>query len=231
VEVDPHAAQEAQEEVSKSTYWFEGPLGVGVSVTVDTDAAVRVLDTMAASMADLRPVYAELANWMRRSFARNFFEGGRPERWKPLAESTLAAKAGNPRVTYSDPIRRRRVRRLAQLSSMGIPARSTSNILIANGDLRDSAAQKSKDHIERVNKDGLEIGSKHWLAEIHQFGTPPYTIRARSGRFLRFMTAGGFVFAKVVHHPGVPARPFIVAQEEDVEHAAEALATHVGGSD
>lgn len=56
-------------------------------------------------------------------------------------------------------------------------------------------------------------------------GTPPHVIRPRNGRALRFpggagrisqagpnqripTRSGGVVFAKVVHHPGTPARPW-----------------------
>ena len=179
---------------------------------------------------DLRPAYRKIANWMRKSFARNFYEGGRPDRWKPLSPNTLASKELDPNVTYNDPRKRIRVRRLTQLNALGIPTRSFANVLIARGDLRDSAATKNKDHIERVNLQGIEIGSKHWLSEIHQFGTEPYTIHPKKGRFLKFMTSGGMAMAKSVRHPGVPARPFIVAQDEDVENAAEEVLAHVTGN-
>jgi hypothetical protein len=40
-------------------------------------------------------------------------------------------------------------------------------------------------------------------------GTPPHTIRPRRRKALRFIGRGGVVFAKVVHHPGTRARPFM----------------------
>lgn len=212
------------------TFWFTGPLGARIYATMNTDEAEAVLSDIGDRMNDLRPAYRSIANWMRKSFARNFFEGGRPDRWKPLSPNTLAAKEGNPAVTYNDPIKRIRVRRLTQLNRLGVPMRSFANILIANGALRDSAAQKNKDHVELISHGGLEIGSKHWLAAIHQEGTDPYMIRPKRGRFLRFVMAGGPAVARSVRHPGVPARPFILAQDEDVENAAKEVLAHVVGS-
>ena len=40
-------------------------------------------------------------------------------------------------------------------------------------------------------------------------GTAPHTIRPRRRKALRFIGRGGVVFAKVVHHPGTRARPFL----------------------
>lgn len=40
-------------------------------------------------------------------------------------------------------------------------------------------------------------------------GTRPHIIRPRNARALRFVIGGRVVFAKVVHHPGTRARPFL----------------------
>ena len=215
--------------MSESTYLLPGALGFSVTVTVNTDEAERMLEDVDKKANDLRPLWTKLANWMRASFARNFWEGGRPDRWAPLKPSTIMAKAMDEHVTYNNPMARMRIRRLTQLTPQGVPARSIHNILIAGGQLRDSAVQKNKDHVELVSKDRLEIGSKHWLSEIHQMGTQPYTIRPKRGRFLRFMGQHGMVVARSVHHPGLPARPFIIAQPEDIDYAADMAQEHICG--
>lgn len=40
-------------------------------------------------------------------------------------------------------------------------------------------------------------------------GTRPHVIRPRNAQALRFRVGGRVVFARVVHHPGTRARPFL----------------------
>ena len=102
-----------------------------------------------------------------------------------------------------------------------------TGILIYGGQLRDSYAQKNRDHISRVRKDGFEEGSKHWLAFWHEWGTSPYMIYPRFSRALRFMTARGFAMASKVRHPGLPARPTAIYQDEDIDFIMELLMREV----
>lgn len=46
-------------------------------------------------------------------------------------------------------------------------------------------------------------------AEMVQNGTRPHIIRPRTKQALKFNIGGQVVFAKVVHHPGTRARPFL----------------------
>jgi hypothetical protein len=54
------------------------------------------------------------------------------------------------------------------------------------------------------------IGAKPYALFVHD-GTPPHEIRPRQVSALRFYSqrAGGFVFAKVVHHPGTRPNRFL----------------------
>lgn len=40
-------------------------------------------------------------------------------------------------------------------------------------------------------------------------GTAPHIIRPRNARVLRFVVGGQVVYARVVHHPGTRANPFL----------------------
>lgn len=110
-------------------------------------------------------------------------------------------------------------------------ARGAHNILIMSGAYRDSFATKSADHVEQISKERLNIGSKHWLVDIHEFGTgtyrqgrSPYTIRPVRAKALRFIGPnGGYRFAKSVQHPGVPARPVLILQQEDEDRIMEIM--------
>ena len=201
--------------------------GFGGAV-IQTGPVIRYIDDFQRSVKDLRPVFEKGATLMRQSFARNFAQGGRPDAWKPLSPNTVMQKAmagvqaGFPYATARG---RQRIRRLQQNGR-----RSLTNILIAGGQLRDSYAQKNNQHISRVRLDGFEEGSKHWLAPIHEYGTDPYQIRPKrpNGR-LRFFTVGGMVLARGVNHPGLPARPAAIYQDEDVDAIMKMLSEALDG--
>ncbi len=53
------------------------------------------------------------------------------------------------------------------------------------------------------------VGTNVDYAEFVHDGTPPHDIRPRTKRALKFTIGGQVVFAKVVHHPGTRARPFL----------------------
>ncbi|MGH3783139.1 MAG: hypothetical protein ACRDZY_02225 [Acidimicrobiales bacterium] len=44
----------------------------------------------------------------------------------------------------------------------------------------------------------------------HMDGTPPHLITPSRRKALRFLSGGQVVFARVVHHPGTRANPFLV---------------------
>lgn len=48
----------------------------------------------------------------------------------------------------------------------------------------------------------------------HQAGTPPYKIRPKRKRLLRFLTASGWVSKKEVSHPGLISRPLIPSKAQ-----------------
>lgn len=54
-----------------------------------------------------------------------------------------------------------------------------------------------------------EIGANVAYAKMVHDGTRPHVIRPRTKQALRFRVGGRVVFAKVVHHPGTRARPFL----------------------
>lgn len=192
-----------------------------VGIQIDTRSLSADMRRMSHNLSDLRPVFTKGGNLMRKSFADNFAAGGRPDHWVPLTQNTIASKGfnglqqGSPYVTMRG---RKRIGRLAQRGR-----RSVVNILIANGALRDSYATKNANHVSRVNLEGFEEGSKHFLAPFHEYGTGPYTIYPKRRRKLRFMTVRGFVMAGKVNHPGLPARPVAIYQEDDMDQIIDLL--------
>lgn len=62
----------------------------------------------------------------------------------------------------------------------------------------------------KIESRSVTVGTEDEFAHFHHFGTKPYTIRPKTkGGFLVFKTADGMVMAREVHHPGIPARPFL----------------------
>ena len=55
----------------------------------------------------------------------------------------------------------------------------------------------------------VKVGSDLEYAAFVNDGTRPHIIRPRRAQVLRFTVGGRTVFAKVVHHPGTRARPFL----------------------
>lgn len=53
------------------------------------------------------------------------------------------------------------------------------------------------------------IGSDVEYAAMVNDGTRPHLIRPRNKQVLRFQVGGRVVYARVVHHPGTKARPFL----------------------
>ncbi len=70
--------------------------------------------------------------------------------------------------------------------------------------------------------DTVAVGTADPRGRWHHEGTRPYTIRPKAAQVLRFMTVNGVTFRRIVHHPGLPARPLVPS-----ERLAAALATSV----
>lgn len=78
--------------------------------------------------------------------------------------------------------------------------------LLKTGTMRDNIFPTS-------GPDWVEISAGARQARWQQEGTDPYTIRPKSKKALAW--PGGPGPRKVVHHPGLPARPFIGLSAED----------------
>ena len=90
------------------------------------------------------------------------------------------------------------------------------SILQDTGNLRESFDYE-------ISGDMVRIGTKVEYASYHEFGTGPYDIYPVTAKALAFMTAGGMVFAKVVHHPGLPQRRMLPDERDMQEIAQTAL--------
>lgn len=156
-------------------------------VHIDDGNVRRYLHQFAAR--GQRPPLRRIAVIMQASVSRNFEAGGRPQPWPPLRPGTIAGRRfGGDRP------------------------------------LQDTGALKKSVQQQIFYPDNVAVYTKHEHAAYHQFGTRPYVIRPRRpGGVLRFPVGGRggrgqkeWRSAREVRHPGLPARPFVMWQNEDV---------------
>ena len=58
----------------------------------------------------------------------------------------------------------------------------------------------------------------------HQHGTSPTVIRPKQAKVLAFIGNNGeMVFRREVHHPGLPARPFLTVTADDEADIADII--------
>ncbi|MGW8357403.1 HK97 gp10 family phage protein [Streptomyces wedmorensis] len=84
----------------------------------------------------------------------------------------------------------------------------------------DTGRLRSSIRVERRSTFGLRqrwtVGSDVEYAPMVNDGTKPHIIRPQRAKALKFKVGGRTVFAKVVHHPGTRARPFLDRALADV---------------
>ena len=84
--------------------------------------------------------------------------------------------------------------------------------------------------VQRVGDEGgaMVVGvaptRKTWYAVFLERGTRPHTVKARSGKALRFIGPSGDVYRRSIQHPGTKARPFMrPAADENHERIVNAV--------
>ena len=207
-------------------------MGVLFFVDIDSTDATTYLEDVKSRQKHLKPAFEEAGNIMRRSFATNFLEGGRPK-WAPLSSGTIADKKNKLRLQVAG-LRGRA--RMSKLQAIVLSLKNNTNsILIDSGRLRTSYITKGGEHVETANDDGLTTGSSDPIAPFHEFGTgvhgssgQPFEIRPRHVGSLRFRGPNGkMIYAKSVMNPGVPARPVAIIQDEDSDRVVQVLLDHI----
>lgn len=101
-----------------------------------------------------------------------------------------------------------------EIAARQVVARAKILAPVGTGRLRSSI------RLERRSTFGLRqrwtVGSDVEYAPMVNDGTKPHIIRPKRANALRFKVGGKTVFAKVVHHPGTRARPFLDRALTDV---------------
>ncbi len=176
------------------------------------------LGGLAQRAQDMRVLLARFGIQAIRSIERTFEAGGRPRRWVPWSVFTAANEAGQ---LYN------KSGALTSSRKRSAGAR-TGKVLVDSGRLKNSVTARV------VGRDTLAIGTNVIYGRIHQLGgrvkIPPITMP--HGRAMRWYLPGGqpvFRRATSAHTVTIPARPWLVLQEEDLQILRRWVTDHVKG--
>ena len=169
-----------------------------MQIEIDDKNARILLRKIEARGKDLGGAMYLIANALENSVKENFRAGGRYK-----AEGSI--EGGSERWK---------------------PSKSTAkgSTLLRTGNLMRSITPS-------FDSQSASVSSGLAYARIHNDGgkTKPHEITARNGRALAFSLGGKKVLCRSVHHPGsnIPARPFMVIQQDDIDYAKETLAEFI----
>jgi len=160
---------------------------VDIQVTIKDEELKDLIKKAERTVSNLTPMLKRSGVHMISSMDKNFKAQGRPQKWKPLSPNTVINRRKGSAIVLQDTGRLR----------MSVLSRAAPG------------------NIYKLTKNSLTMGSALKVAEWHQYGTPPYLIRPKTKKYLRFRTTRGIIFTKLVRHPGLAARPFVLIQRED----------------
>lgn len=189
-----------------------------MGATIEADDAKRLLALLdkAGNNLPLR----RLRVIGERSVQRTISEGGRPKRWAPIKASSSEA--------------RRDVKKIRSKSTN--PRASTIERAVSrHKPLMDTGRLRQSIQSQNIGKTNLKVFSHVEYAAWQNWGTGIYGPRGRAfavlpktRKALMWMAAGGVpAFSRGHMHPGIPARPFMVWQDEDVSAMVAVVTEHI----
>ena len=175
---------------------------VSISIRVEDSGIKELLGEARRRMGDLTPAMRIIGNIIRTSVIRNFEVGGRP-RWKPLSPVTLARRKG-------------------------------TKVLMRQG----FAGGLAGSIHSRAYSDRVTVGTNKVYAATHQFGAKKGSfgiVEAHVREHVRKLKNGREVRVRAhtrrmkLPWGDIPARPFLMVQDEDWEDIRQSLAEYIFG--
>lgn len=172
-----------------------------INCKIDEKQAKIVLSGIKSRGENLTMSMKDIANNLKNSVTQNFEEGGR---WSGDPKSLIGGSKKWEPNHYK---------------------KKKGTVLITTHNLQNSIFPKSTKN-EAIVYSGLNY------ATIHNFGgtIPAHKITARNGKALKItLPSGQILFRKSANMPekNIPARPFMVAQPEDIDYAKEVILEHI----
>lgn len=170
--------------------------GATIDVSINDSGVKDMLRRVQARVRDMTPAFRIIGATVRTSIVRNFERQGRPTRWAPHSETTRARRGKDAMI------------------------------------LRESSRLMDSIH-PTAYPDRVEIGTNVVYAATHQFGAKRGefgTVEANVKSHMRKLASGKEVDVRahtrkmVVPWGDIPARPFLMVQDEDWDEIREELA-------
>jgi len=162
-----------------------------IDIQIDDKGFNAWLESMRQRIHDMEVPMKVIGDQVVKSVRENFLQGGRPEKWKELADATILGS-----------LRNKDFKKKGGLTASAAKRVSSRRILVGSGmrgGLMDSIHHEA-------DSEGVSIGPDNRpYARIHQFG-------GMAGR------------NKSVE---IPARPYLVVQDEDIEMAKRIILAHL----
>ncbi|WP_035253305.1 phage virion morphogenesis protein [Desulfatiglans anilini] len=179
---------------------------VNSTIEIRDEGVRSLLSEIQSRLQHLKPAMSLIGEIVQESIERNFEEGGRPEKWKDLSSSTK--------------LQRQRIRKWPGM------------ILVRSGKAGGLMGAISY----RAFDDRVEMSANKEYAAVHQFGAKRGafgTILAKVRSHMRRMANGKTVQVRahtrkvVLPWGDIPARPFMMVQNEDWDEIRESLLDHL----
>ena len=173
--------------------------GAALTVKIDDREVKNLLGRIQKNLGDLTPVMKIIGSTIRASIVRNFEKGGRPLKWKKHSRLTERRRSKNAKIL------------MAQGLAGGLAA--------------------SINH--RAHKKSVEIGTNKIYGAVHQFGAKKGSFGSVTASIKAHLRKG----VKVKAHErkmklpwgDIPARPFLMVQDEDWTEIRAALNDYIIG--
>lgn len=178
-----------------------------IQIEVRDDEVRRILALVQSRIGRLRPALALVGEIVLESVQQNFLAEGRPDKWPPLSLQTKAERA---RLGYTGPILQRRG---------------------GGGGLLGSLHRQADDRKVTIAADKIYDATMQFGAKRGQFGT----VTARIKAHVRRLKSGKVVNVRAhtrqqkIPWGDIPARPFLMVQDEDWDEIREELTDFLFG--
>lgn len=175
---------------------------VNIDLTIDDRAVRELLAGLQAKLNRMQPAMSVIGEIALESIQRNFEVGGRPDKWAPLSEGTKARRAANKKWP--------------------------GQILVVTGALKSIVYQATEDGVTlSAHKKGAAV--MHFGAKRGEFGSVTATVGAHVRKLASGKTSKvrAHTRRQVMPWGDIPARPFMVIQEEDWTEMVAALSDYL----
>ena len=173
--------------------------GTAITVKIEDREVKELLSRVQARMNDLTPALKIIGNTIRASIIRNFEKAGRPVKWAKHSEITEKRRGKGAKI----------------LRAQGFAGGLMGSI-----------------HPE-VKKDRVIIGTNKAYAAVHQFGAKKGSFGTVIANIKAHLRKGRKVAAHTrkmkLPWGDIPARPFMMVQDEDWAEIRAALNEHIMG--